>query len=706
MLSSVLFTGMAVIYFLTASLLLLRPAYRRGFTRLLVAYLMAVGAWQLALAHPVTALRERLVTYGFFLLALFLLYLTYSFVRIEERRDRPWWGVGLLLLLGLVAVDILLPAPSASFLWQSLHPGWTMALLAGWGVLMGRTAVATLHAHLHTERRPLHRNRIRYWILVILFIVMADMAAITNLLLLSTILRFLASTLAAYASLVYRLIDIRYILQRSTSLLLSAAAVMLLYGLGFSYLRRMDESFLLANAGLMLLLVLLFQPLQRGFQRLVERFSAESDYDPNRILREYSLIISNIVDLTALEGTAVRLISEAMEISYGTLFLVDSDEDLVGRPVYQLISAQGFGKDKLVLGDFAANSPVANYLASERRPLTQFDIDWRPQFQAITQPEREWLSGLGVEVFVPISVQERWIGLLGLGPKVAGTRYYDHDLLLLSTLADQTAVALENARLVADLTRLNHDLQQAYADLEQANHQLKESDQLKSDFIGVITHEMRTPFANVGFALHLLENEGIEKLSPMQREEFAQVKSGLKQAQEMVNNLINFAAFVNKQRRLHRTEFDFNELVQTVIRPLQPLATNKNIHLHVNAPSGPLPIYADYDRLTDAIHHLVHNAIKFTGDRGQITARAWREGEQISFSVVDTGSGIPGERLDQLWDSFSQMADPLRRGAEGIGLGLTIVKSVALAHGGDVFACSEEAVGSTFGFTLPVAWYP
>ncbi len=701
-----LFGGMAIIYFLAAFLLLLRPAYRRGFTRLLAAYLTAVGAWELALTQQVVFLQERLITYGFFLLAFYLIYLTYGFLRVEERRDRPWWAVGLILLLLLVALDVMLPAPAMPVFWQSLHPLWTLALLGGWAVLWGRTAVITLHAHRHTERRPLHRNRIRYWLLIILLIAMADLASLTNALLLATILRFLASVLAAYAALTYRLIDIRYIVGRATSQLLAAMLIGICYGLGVFYLWRATPARvppLFASAGLTMLLVLLFPPLQKGIQRLVEYFSAENEYDPNRTLREYSMIISNIMDLSELEATAVRLISEAMEISYGTLFLVDSGEDLVGRPIYQLVSVQGFGVDKLVLGAFAAHSPVVNFLSKQRRPLTQYDIDWQPQFQEITQPEREWLSSLGVEVFVPIYTQEKWIGLLGLGPKVAGTRYYDRDLMLLSTLADQTAVALENARLIADLTRLTHDLQQAYTDLERANRQLQESDQLKSDFIGVITHEMRTPFAHVGFALQLLENEGVAQLSPSQREEFAKLKAGIKQAREMVDNLINFAAFVNKQRRLQCSQLDFYELVLEVVRPLQTLAANKNIQLEIEGANQPLSLYGDRDRLTDAIHHLVHNAIKFTIDDGQITIHTWQEANQLVFSVKDSGPGIPPERLDKLWDGFNQLADPLRRGVEGIGLGLTLVKAVALAHGGDVFAHSDETVGSTFGFKLPVS---
>lgn len=703
--STLLFIITAVLYYLAAVLLLLKPAYRRGFTRLLVGYLAAVGTWQLALIQPAIFLRERLTTYGFFLLALYLIYLTYGFLRLEDKPRRPWWAVGSLILLLLIAIDLALPSPAGVFRWQTLHPAWAGALLVGWSMLIGRTAVVTLQAHRDTDRRPLHRNRIRYWVLIIIFISLADLATLVNSLVLATIMRFLATILVAYTALTYRLVDIRFILGRMTSLVLTIILTGLFAIWGITNIWRWQPFAwppIYTSAGLLLLLVLLFQPIQKGLQRLVDYLSAESDYDLNRTLREYSLVISSIMDLAQLEATAVKLISEAMEISYGTLFLVDSDQDVVGRAIYQLVSVQGFGVDKLVLGTFAANSPVAEYLAVEHRPLTQYDIDWQPRFQEITQPEREWLSSLGVEVFVPICTQERWIGLLGLGPKMAGTRYYDHDLLLLSTLADQTAVALENARLVADLSRVNRDLKQAYEDLAQANHHLQESDRLKSDFIGVITHEMRTPFAHIGFALQLLEKEGLTGLSRAQQEEFTKLKEGIRQAREMVYNLINFAAFVNKQRRLRPSRFDMQTLVAEVVQLLRPLAANKNIILHVNGASS-LYLNADRERIGDAVHHLVHNAIKFTGSEGHVSIRTWQKNNQLFFAVKDNGPGVPADRLEQIWDGFSQMADPLRRGTEGIGLGLTLVKAVALAHNGDVFLRSEVGIGSTFGFWIPLS---
>jgi signal transduction histidine kinase len=335
--------------------------------------------------------------------------------------------------------------------------------------------------------------------------------------------------------------------------------------------------------------------------------------------------------------------------------------------------------------------------------LTQYDIDLLPRFQASSEAERAWLLGLGIDVYVPIHAREEWMGLLALGPKVSGDRYFDDDLGLLSTLADQTAVALENARLVEGLVQANTDLGRAYADLNKANRQLQELDKLKSAFIGVITHELRTPFANILFSLELLERHGRKHLPQELHDQLDQVGGGVKSAKMMIDNLVTFSTFLSKQGELRPAQLDFGQVVQDSLLPLQSLAEAKQIAIHTQVPQELPPLRGDRERLADAIYHLVHNAIKFTAAGGEVWVRCQATDRALRFEVQDTGVGVPVDKLPTLWEDFAQMADPLRRGVEGLGLGLALVKYVVNAHGGDVQAESEEGVGSTFGFRIPLA---
>ena len=230
-------------------------------------------------------------------------------------------------------------------------------------------------------------------------------------------------------------------------------------------------------------------------------------------------------------------------------------------------------------------------------------------------------------------------------------------------------------------------------------------DALKSGFIGVITHELRTPFANLNFSLQLMERYGLDGWHQDQREQLYQLKEGIGRAKQMVDNLVTFATLLSKQGELEIEEIDLAQLVETSIQPLRPLAESKSLTFRTTIPAALPLVDGDRERLGDAVYHLAQNAVKFS-DAGTVDVRCRVEPGTICFEVEDTGIGVPADRLPALWNSFTQMADPLRRGVEGLGLGLALVRLVVRAHGGKVYAESTEGVGSTFGFCIPTGCVP
>jgi PAS domain S-box-containing protein/hemerythrin-like metal-binding protein len=241
------------------------------------------------------------------------------------------------------------------------------------------------------------------------------------------------------------------------------------------------------------------------------------------------------------------------------------------------------------------------------------------------------------------------------------------------------------------------------AALAKANQRLRELDDLKSAFIGVISHELRTPFASIQLSLQLIENKYSQDLQPEQLDLLQQLHAHVQEAKTMIDNLVNYADFVRKQGVLQLTAVQLGLILEKVLLVLSHPAEHKGITIRLEVPESLPEVPGDEERLTDAIHELVENAIKFTPADGKITLRAWSEGGDLCFSVQDTGVGIPPEKLPGLWEGFSQMADPVRRGVEGMGLGLALVKYVIEAHQGKVWADSQLGVGSTFGFRLPAS---
>jgi signal transduction histidine kinase len=567
----------------------------------------------------------------------------------------------------------------------------------------------------------LHRNRITYWLLAGVFIAAGDILFFSGLRLMGGGLHAAGALITAYVVVTHRLPDVRQAVRRSLSYLIITLVTMSLYTAGFMAMQYAFQAVpgyspLLAGAAMSLILAVLFQPLLGLTERMVNQLLSGIAYDSSQTLHQYSTNISNILDLELLANLMVKLIGEALKIRHGQLFLVDQHTEpdgsrgfrlrQIGSQVAREVPEGGSGdadkKDRAETR-LAGESPIAEYLRHEPDPLTQYDVDLLPRYQAVGAEERAWFSGLRSDVYVPIHAKGEWIGLLALGPKLSGDRYFDEDLVLLRTLADQTAVALENARLVEDLIHAHNELGQAYAALARANRQLQELDKLKSAFIGVITHELRTPFANITFSLELLQRHGRKHLPVELSEQLDQLTAGVKSARTMVDNLVTFATFLSKQGELRPGEMDFRQVVEDSLAPLTPLAESKGIGLHAELPETLPSLCGDRQRLADAMYHLVHNALKFTNAGGQVWVRCRAVNHSLRFEVEDTGKGVPADKLPDLWEGFTQMADPLRRGVEGLGLGLALVKYVVNAHGGQVWADSQEGAGSTFGFQIPLA---
>jgi GAF domain-containing protein len=314
----------------------------------------------------------------------------------------------------------------------------------------------------------------------------------------------------------------------------------------------------------------------RFVQRLVNQVISGIGYDATQALREYSATISNILDLERLAAVVLTLITKAVEIRRGALFIVRHElaqpdpgppEQSNGKEPTQsetifLQGIIGIGAGlppgtKLPTGALSAASPVVEYLQAERQPLVQYDIDLLPRFQHLDPPERAWLNSLNMDIYVPIYAKGEWIGLLTFGPKISGDRYFEEDLTLITTLADQTAVALENARLFEDLKVRNVEIERLNQELTQANRQLARLDQAKSNFIGVASHELRTPLTHIrGYNDMLADMLQAGAVTP---------DSGMKMTQAVSKGVQRLEAIVN-------TMFDVSK-IDTETLDLSPALT-------------------------------------------------------------------------------------------------------------------------------------
>jgi two-component system phosphate regulon sensor histidine kinase PhoR len=153
---------------------------------------------------------------------------------------------------------------------------------------------------------------------------------------------------------------------------------------------------------------------------------------------------------------------------------------------------------------------------------------------------------------------------------------------------------------------------------------------------------------------------------------------------------------------LQLEEVQLDDVVRDAARTLEMMSKARRVSIHIVVVEGMPTIAADPERLADAIYHLMHNAVKFNRSGGEVNVRCGYRDGWATVDVEDTGRGIPADKLEALGAPFAQLADSERRGLEGMGLGLALIKYVAQAHGGRLEIESKLGVGSTFCFQIPV----
>jgi PAS domain S-box-containing protein len=243
-----------------------------------------------------------------------------------------------------------------------------------------------------------------------------------------------------------------------------------------------------------------------------------------------------------------------------------------------------------------------------------------------------------------------------------------------------------------------HDI----SDRRRAEEAREEAERAKDEFFGLISHELRTPLtAVIGYADMLAKTEA-GNLSERGREMVEVISRNAERQMRLVRDLLLLAKVEAGSFALQPKTLDLAELAQQAVEAAQPAAEAAGLELQLRADGELPPLTGDPDRIGQAIDNLLTNAIKFTPEGGLVTLRTGTEGERALIEVEDSGTGIPLEEQGRLFDRSYRASGATENNVPGSGLGLTIVKVIAEAHGGGAAVESKPGRGSTFRLEFPL----
>jgi len=389
--------------------------------------------------------------------------------------------------------------------------------------------------------------------------------------------------------------------------------------------------------------------------------------DPDQLLQD-------VVDLTkerfGLYHVQIYLADPAVQ----TLFLASGAGE-VGR---QMVSEQ----HTIWIADEGAHAARA---VREQRAIIINDVQNQPGFLPNPLLPETWS-----EIAIPMIAGDTVIGVFDAHSSNP-EGFSKEDASIYTTLAAQVAVALQNARL--------------YAEQAATVTQLRELDRLKSSFLASMSHELRTPLNSIlGFADVMLE--GLDgELTENMNIDLGLIRKNGQHLLNLINDVLDMAKIESGSMSLHPETVMVHEILDEVTSITSSLASEKNIALFLRDDSDQeVEIYADRTRLRQVMINLVNNSIKFT-EAGKIALHAKRiEDNKVLITVKDTGIGIPTDKLETIFQEFTQVDNSSTRKVGGTGLGLPISRKLVEMHGGRLWAESTgiPGEGSTFYVELPL----
>lgn len=298
-------------------------------------------------------------------------------------------------------------------------------------------------------------------------------------------------------------------------------------------------------------------------------------------------------------------------------------------------------------------------------------------------------TATGVFILSSIAI---WGTLNGFGPFVMSTE--NQSLLMLqSWTAALTITAMAIAAAIAERNR-------ARAAIEQQKETVEAANRTKDNFLAMLSHELRTPLTPVIAALDALESE--TSPSDIGKASLSMIRRNVELESQLIDDLLDLTRIAKDKLQLRFGSIDANEIVANVVEICRAEAQDRRLNLRVNLRAGAHHVLADSAKFQQIIWNLVKNAIKFTGENGDILISTTNpEPALLVITIKDTGIGIEPEIMNRIFDPFEQGERAFQRRYGGLGLGLAISKSLTQAHGGTLTAQSDgHDRGSTFTLTM------
>ncbi len=401
-------------------------------------------------------------------------------------------------------------------------------------------------------------------------------------------------------------------------------------------------------------------------------------------LLEMSTTVGSTLDLNEVLETILDQLKQVVDYDSAAIMLLEAG-------ILRVTAGRGFADPRQMdIGITVEGHEHLSRPLQSGEPLIIPDVHQSSSWEVVNGSEyiRSWIG-------VPLISGEKVIGLLTID-KGEIDYYRDDAARLAAAFANQAAIAIEHARL--------------FADLQKVNKELVEANEAKTQFVSVVSHELRTPMTSIKGYTDMLLSGIVGELNETQLRFLGIVRANAARLSHLVNELLEISRIEAGRLKLHIEPIRLEDVVSEVVASLEKQIADKGLSLSLSISENLPLVLGDRDRVTQILVNLLSNAYRYTSPGGQITISVERFADHgnegalfVVTRVADNGIGISPEDQAKLFSRFFRADHPVVREQGGTGLGLSIVKSIIEMHRGSVWVESELGEGSTFSFTLPIA---
>lgn len=376
------------------------------------------------------------------------------------------------------------------------------------------------------------------------------------------------------------------------------------------------------------------------------------------------------------EGCAESILNRTSDIlgtELGSVMLLDEKNKELFIKKAKGLDEQIVKRTRVRIGE-----GISGWVAKEGKPLLVKDLSRDKRFKRFKKKETKRYTTNSL-LSAPLKISNRIIGVINVNNKRTRRRFTRNDQVLLSSIAEQAALAIQNALAYEDTKRL-------------AN--------LKLDFLSDISHELKNPLSTVRESVSVVL-DGLAGEIDTEKARILEIAiRNIDRLNRLLGSLLDLAKLESGKASLNRSYLDLKKLISECADFIKPSAEAKGIKVKVDFSMKYSKVWADWDRVAQVINNLLNNALKFTPPGGRISIGAKDRDGKIFIWVQDSGIGIKKEYLPRLFNKFERLGLDQQK-TEGTGLGLAICKEIVDIHKGKIWAESRLNEGSRFNIILP-----